>query len=123
MTIHTEELHLQNWHLERDAQQIAWLSLDCANSSTNTLSAAVIIELAQVIAALEKDKPSGLIIHSGKDAGFIAGADIEEFTRLTDGAAVRALVQRSWDLFKRIAELPFPTLALIRGVACSACRA
>lgn len=109
------EMMWQHWHLSRDEQKVAWLTLDCAGASTNTLGSAVIAELAQAIELLERDRPSALIIRSGKEAGFIAGADVEEFTRLADGAAARALVQRSWDLFNRIEALPFPTLALIRG--------
>src|ERR1019366_4366543 len=57
----------------------------------------------------------GLIFRSGKAAGFIAGADIEEFTRLDSAAAGRALVQRGWDLYNRLAAVSYPTLALIRG--------
>lgn len=109
------ELMWRHWQLVRDTQAIAWLTLDCADASTNTLGGVVIEELAQIIALLEADRPKALIIRSGKKAGFIAGADVEEFTRLAGGAAVRAMVQRSWRLFERIEALPFPTLALIRG--------
>ena len=105
----------QHWQLSRDADGIAWLTLDCAGATTNTLGSAVIAELVIHIEALERSRPAGLVLRSGKSSGFIAGADIEEFTRLADAAAVRALVQGSWDIFNRIAALPFPTLALIRG--------
>ncbi|MEN3112477.1 3-hydroxyacyl-CoA dehydrogenase NAD-binding domain-containing protein [Uliginosibacterium paludis] len=105
----------KHWTLSTDADGIAWLTLDCAGASTNTLGSAVITELALHVDALERSRPAGLVIRSGKAAGFIAGADVEEFTQLADGAAARAMVQRSWDLFNRIEALPFPTLALIRG--------
>lgn len=105
----------KHWSLSTDADDIAWLTLDCADASTNTLGSAVIAELAAHVNALEHNRPAGLVIRSGKSVGFIAGADVEEFTRLADGAAARAMVQRSWDLFNRIEALPFPTLALIRG--------
>ncbi|MBI4755941.1 MAG: enoyl-CoA hydratase/isomerase family protein [Betaproteobacteria bacterium] len=104
-----------NWTLERDADGIAWLTLDCAGASTNTLSEAVRAELASRLDELLNLPPSGLVIRSGKAAGFIAGADIGEFTAVRDAAAARALVQRGWDLMNRVAALPFPTLALIRG--------
>jgi len=109
------ELLWQHWQVWRDAQGIAWLTLNCANASTNTLGSAVIAELGQAIDLLEAERPKALIIRSGKDAGFIAGADVDEFSRLADGAAARAMVERSWRLFARIEALPFPTLALIRG--------
>jgi 3-hydroxyacyl-CoA dehydrogenase/enoyl-CoA hydratase/3-hydroxybutyryl-CoA epimerase len=106
---------LKHWQLRRDADGLAWATLDRQGTSTNTLSAEVMVELAQLLDELEQDPPKGLIFRSGKSAGFIAGADIEEFTRLDSAAAGRALVQRGWDLYNRLAAVPYPTLALIRG--------
>jgi 3-hydroxyacyl-CoA dehydrogenase/enoyl-CoA hydratase/3-hydroxybutyryl-CoA epimerase len=48
-------------------------------------------------------------------AGFIAGADIEEFTQLDTADKGRALVERGWTLFNRLAAVNYPTLAIIRG--------
>ena len=110
-------MHL-NWkHLDlrRDPDGIAWLYLDTAESSTNTLSSEVLGELAGVITSLEKTPPKALVIASAKSAGFIAGADIEEFTRIDSAGAARDLVERGWSLFNWVARLRFPTLALIRG--------
>ncbi|NMF91305.1 3-hydroxyacyl-CoA dehydrogenase NAD-binding domain-containing protein [Aromatoleum petrolei] len=98
-----------------DESGLAWLYLDRAGTSTNTLSRAVLDELAGVFAQLEADPPKGLIIASAKPAGFVAGADIEEFTRIDSAAGARDLVQRGWELFNWLARLKFPTLALIRG--------
>lgn len=106
---------LQHWKLERDADGLAWATLDVAGASTNTLGAAVMLELAGLLDELDRQPPKGLVIRSGKAAGFIAGADIDEFTRLDSPAAARALVERGWKLFKRLAALPYPTLALVRG--------
>ena len=100
---------------QRDADGVAWLYLDRAGSTTNTLSPAVLDELAAVFAALEADPPQGLVIASAKPAGFIAGADIDEFTRIDSAKAARDLVERGWALFDWLARLKFPTLALIRG--------
>ena len=106
---------LCHWRLERPNGAPAWLWLDRTDTSVNTLSAAVMAELGQVLAALAAAPPPALVIASAKTAGFIAGADIEEFGRLDSAAAARALVQRGWDLFERLAAAPYPTLALIRG--------
>ena len=78
---------LQHWKLERDADGIAWATLDVAGSSTNTLGSAVMAELASLLDELDRQPPKGLVIRSGKAAGFIAGADIEEFTRIDSPAA------------------------------------
>ena len=106
---------LQHWKLERDADGIAWATLDVAGSSTNTLGSAVMAELAGLLDELDRQPPTGLVIRSGKAAGFIAGADIEEFTRIDSPAAARALVERGWNLFNRLAAVAYPTLALVRG--------
>ena len=55
------------------------------------------------------------MIRSGKDSGFIAGADVEEFTRVENVEGALAIVRRGWDAFNKLAALPFPTLALVRG--------
>jgi 3-hydroxyacyl-CoA dehydrogenase/enoyl-CoA hydratase/3-hydroxybutyryl-CoA epimerase len=105
----------RHWNLARDADGIAWATLDKQGASTNVLSAAVMAELAQVLDECDRQPPRALIFRSGKEAGFIAGADIEEFTTLTTPAQVRALVQRGWDLYNRLAAVPYATLALVRG--------
>jgi 3-hydroxyacyl-CoA dehydrogenase / enoyl-CoA hydratase / 3-hydroxybutyryl-CoA epimerase len=104
-----------NWTLTHDSDGIAWATLDKAGSSTNILSANVMAELAQILDELEHDPPKGLVFRSGKSAGFIAGADIEEFARLGNAADARALIERGWHLFNRLAGVPWPTLSLIRG--------
>ncbi len=107
--------HWQHWQLERADDGLGWLTLDCAGAAANTLSQAVLGELDQVLDALQVAPVRALVIRSGKSAGFIAGANIDEFSALDSSAAVRALVERGWQLFERIQRLPYPTLALIRG--------
>ncbi len=108
-------MNLANWTLERDADGIAWATLDVADAAANTLGAAVLTELASLLDALDRQPPTGLVIRSGKAAGFIAGANIDEFTRIDSAAAARALVERGWNLFARLASVSYPTLALVRG--------
>ncbi|HLX27751.1 MAG TPA: 3-hydroxyacyl-CoA dehydrogenase NAD-binding domain-containing protein [Casimicrobiaceae bacterium] len=106
---------MQNWTLTRDADGIARLTFDKAGATTNTLSKAAIVELNQTLDALDADPPTGLVIRSGKPSGFIAGADVDEFDEIGDAAGVRAILARGMGTFGRIARLPYPTLALIRG--------
>lgn len=108
----------QHWHLSREADGLAWLSLDKAGESANSLSKAVMAELSGVLDVLDKQPPKALIIRSAKSAGFIAGADIAEFDELEgehSAAAAQAMVARGWDLFNRLAAVAYPTLALVRG--------
>ena len=105
----------QHWKLDTDADGIAWLTLDKAHENVNSLSKAVMAELAGVLDHLDADRPKSLVIRSGKTAGFVAGADIGEFDELQSADAAKAMVERGWSLFNRLAAVPYPTLALVRG--------
>ncbi len=104
-----------HWRLDTDADGIAWLHFDKADGSTNVLSSATLGELDTQLTALAAQQPRGLVILSDKANGFIAGADVKEFTALTDSASAMALIERGQAVINRIAKLPFPTLALIHG--------
>ena len=104
-----------HWSIEREADGLAWLVFDKADSSTNTLSIAVMEELRRVLDELAAAPPTALVIRSGKDNGFIAGADIDEFGLLKSVDDATALVKRGWDTFNQLAAAPYPTLALVRG--------
>ncbi|HET9671010.1 MAG TPA: 3-hydroxyacyl-CoA dehydrogenase NAD-binding domain-containing protein [Casimicrobiaceae bacterium] len=106
---------MQHWRLGRDRDGIAWLTFDKAATTTNTLSKTALAELNGVLDTLERDRPRGLVIRSGKAGGFIAGADVEEFAEIRDAAAVREILARGLRTFDRLAKVGYPTLALIRG--------
>lgn len=105
----------QHWRLDTDAEGVAWATLDKAGESANSLSSAVLGELAQMLDDFDGKPPKGLIFRSGKSAGFIAGADVSEFGALDTPEKGLELVARGWNLFKRLAAVPYPTLALVRG--------
>jgi 3-hydroxyacyl-CoA dehydrogenase/enoyl-CoA hydratase/3-hydroxybutyryl-CoA epimerase len=105
------------WTLAHDADGIAWLTLDKPNTSANVLSGPVLVELDAFLGQLEAQRPRGLVLISGKKSGFIAGADIREFTALADEAAGYALIRRGQAVFDRLEALPCPTVAAIHGFA------
>jgi len=105
----------RHWHGMRDDANIHWLTFDKADAGTNTLSQDVLAALDAVLDELEADPPAGLVFRSGKENGFIAGADIEEFRGLTDIPRVEELVRRGHAIVDRIERLPYPTVALIHG--------
>src|SRR5258706_10845267 len=105
----------RHWKLETDGDNLVWLSFDKADATTNVLSAEVMAELDAILDELRARNPRGLAIRSAKASGFIAGADVEEFTRLKDADDAMRLVKRGWDLYSKLAALPFPTLALVNG--------
>jgi len=108
---------LRNWSIEHDEHNIAWLTIDMPDTSTNTLSREVLEELDQVLATLAAEPPAGLVVLSGKESGFIAGADINQFPQLTDKAEAIALIERGQKVFDALEQLPCPTVCWINGVA------
>ena len=105
----------RHWRLTRDDEGIAWLTLDVQGAGANVLSREVLAELEAVLEAVEAEPPRGLVIRSGKPNGFIAGADVREFTRLGSEDEALTLVRRGQALMDRLEALPCPTVALIHG--------
>ncbi|MCH8846217.1 MAG: enoyl-CoA hydratase/isomerase family protein [Proteobacteria bacterium] len=105
----------KNWHLETDEDDIVWLHFDKAESSTNVFSADVFVEFFEVLDQLSEMNPKGLIILSDKENGFIAGANIEEFTQLESEEQALELIRVGQSAFDKLEALPFPTLSLING--------
>jgi 3-hydroxyacyl-CoA dehydrogenase / enoyl-CoA hydratase / 3-hydroxybutyryl-CoA epimerase len=105
----------KNFKLTRDADGIAWLLFDREGSSANTLSADLIEELDKVLAELEGQRPTGLVIRSAKKSGFIAGADVNEFRGATDPRAVETEIGRAHAVIDRLEALRIPTVAVIHG--------
>jgi 3-hydroxyacyl-CoA dehydrogenase/enoyl-CoA hydratase/3-hydroxybutyryl-CoA epimerase len=105
----------RHFKLTRDADGIAWLLFDREGSSANTLSAGVMEEFDAVLESLEGERPTGLVIRSAKESGFIAGADVNEFRGASDAAAVEAAIARAHAVIDRLEGLRTPTVAVIHG--------
>src|SRR5512133_718990 len=106
----------RHWNSQQDLAGVVHLTLDRAGSSTNSLSSEVLDELDQLLTGLERTPPRALVIRSGKRSGFIAGADINEFTAISTVEEALQLIRRGQQILARIEALPLPTVALIHGV-------
>ena len=105
------------WSYETGADGIGQLRLDVPDRSANTLSSAVLAELGTALETIERAPPRGVVIRSAKRSGFIAGADVNEFTRLGSVEEALVMIRRGQGLFDRIEALPCPTVALLQGFA------
>jgi 3-hydroxyacyl-CoA dehydrogenase/enoyl-CoA hydratase/3-hydroxybutyryl-CoA epimerase len=108
---------MKHWQLERDADRVAFLILDKAGSSANTLSSEVLQELHQLLDEIEGSNPRAVVVCSAKPSGFIAGADIREFTGLRNPEQAYVLIRTGQKVMDRLAALPCPTAAAINGFA------
>jgi 3-hydroxyacyl-CoA dehydrogenase / enoyl-CoA hydratase / 3-hydroxybutyryl-CoA epimerase len=105
----------RHFKLTRDADGVAWLLFDREGASANTLSAEMLTEFDAVLAALETERPTGLVIRSAKASGFIAGADVNEFRGASDAASVEVQIARAHAVIDHLEAVKFPTLAVIHG--------
>ena len=111
---------LKDWRFSVDQEGIAWAVLDREGSSANALGRRPLEELAAIVAKTEEGARErsirGLVILSGKEKGFIVGADINEFEALDTEALVIDRLRPVLALFDRIERLPVPVVAAIHGV-------
>ncbi|MFN0057276.1 MAG: 3-hydroxyacyl-CoA dehydrogenase NAD-binding domain-containing protein [Planctomycetota bacterium] len=84
--------------------------------TVNTLSEAVLTELEACIALIARAAGvQALVLWSGKDDYFIAGAQIEEIEKIHDAATGTRLAAFGQRVLAGLASLPFPTFAVISG--------
>ena len=73
---------LKDWRFSIDLEGIAWAIFDREGESLNSLGRGPIEELGEIVEAVEdmatRGEVMGLVFMSGKESGFIVGADISD---------------------------------------------
>lgn len=107
----------RHWRIDKDEQQLLWLTFDHQEQSANTFNAEVLDELDEIITYVKTETAaSGLIIQSAKPTGFCAGADVHYIEKhLADPKALLVFVDKGRQVFARLADISLPTVALING--------
>ena len=107
------------FRLEAHASGIALVWFDDPARKVNLLDSESLAFLRRVLDALRQRSdssfPRALILLSGKEEQFIAGADVAEFDRLTDPVEAEAKSREAQQLFEEFSLLPYPTVAAING--------
>lgn len=115
-----ERLSFRDWRFSVDQEGIGWAVFDREGQSANALGTRPLQELAAIVDWAEQGARhhtmSGLVFLSGKEKGFIVGADINEFDGFTTEAEVVDRLRLVLALFDRIERLPIPVVAAIHGV-------
>ncbi len=108
----------KHWSFSRDVENIGWLTIN-SPGPVNTLSREAIMELESLVGRFEELGQSGelvgVVLLSGKDSGFIAGADVSEFDAMSDFSVLPEALKRTHALFERIENLKIPVAAGIHG--------
>jgi len=104
---------------EVDRDHVGWLTFDRPDSSVNTLTPLLMQELDALLSQLESRIANGqifaLVVRSGKEGSFIAGADVEAIAALSSAADARAASAEGQRIFRRIERLRVPTIAAVDG--------
>lgn len=95
---------------------VANLVFDLPGEKVNKLSAPVLAELEKALNVIDGNKAIRvLLITSAKKDIFIAGADINEIKDIYDQKDAWEKVSRGQNILSKIAQLKFPTIAVING--------
>lgn len=83
----------------------------------NALSRALILEVNELLSAVEHDDSVRVIVLHGEGRFFSAGADIKEFTSIKTGEEFSALAASGQAIFERVERFSKPVIASIHGAA------
>lgn len=119
--------HLTQFRMEQRDNGLAHLIFDCPDRTMNVFSNTAIHELGAVAGWLHASQPKGLLIRSGKENGFCAGADLTELGIAYDMIVAARAPDRfdiAFDHFfplshalRRLETAGVPVAAAIGGVA------
>jgi 3-hydroxyacyl-CoA dehydrogenase/enoyl-CoA hydratase/3-hydroxybutyryl-CoA epimerase len=105
------------FRLESLPSGVVILWFDDPDRKVNLLDSRSLDALQRALAALKlrSAPPRALVLASGKEGQFIAGADVKEFDTLTTPAQAEAKAKDAQELFEEIARFAYPTVAAIDG--------
>jgi 3-hydroxyacyl-CoA dehydrogenase/enoyl-CoA hydratase/3-hydroxybutyryl-CoA epimerase len=104
--------------LTKQDNGIAILAMDVPGESMNTLKAAFGDEMTVLLDDIEKDSSiKGVVLVSGKDNSFVAGADITMLDACSTADEAMALAKGGQDIFNRIETMRATFVAAIHGPA------
>jgi 3-hydroxyacyl-CoA dehydrogenase/enoyl-CoA hydratase/3-hydroxybutyryl-CoA epimerase len=104
------------FRIDKRPDGVAVLTFDLPGEKVNKLTAAAMEELDRLLEELGQDRSvRALVFASGKPDTFIAGADIAEIRDITDAGLGERLSRKGQAVFRKIEELPFPTVAAVHG--------
>lgn len=105
----------KHWKMGTDQDSILWLTLDRDGAKVNSMNREVFDEFDRVLDDIVQQNPTAVVILSGKKTGFIAGADITQFTSLTNTDEAFDLIRQAQLVLDKLEALSMPTVAMISG--------
>jgi 3-hydroxyacyl-CoA dehydrogenase/enoyl-CoA hydratase/3-hydroxybutyryl-CoA epimerase len=106
----------QNLRIEQDRPGVMTVFVDMPGRPVNVADESLLRDMAALLDHLEGDRSLSLVVfRSGKESGFLAGADLNQLQQITTREAAETALRAGQELFTRIAELPMMTVAVIHG--------
>lgn len=106
---------VSHFRLTMDDAGTVWITFDMQGSAANVWNESTLREFDLCLEAVHRNKAAkALVIRSGKDKIFIAGADLKAL-RSAPVRQVETLIELGQGVFNRLAGLPLPKIALIHG--------
>lgn len=106
----------EHLRVEQDVRGVVTVTIDAAGRRVNVLDDALLRELESLVGDLESDVTARLVVfRSGKETGFLAGADLRRIQAITAAGEADAVLKRGQDLLRRVGNLSAPTIAVIHG--------
>ncbi len=111
------DLHLTNFDVHRDDRGLMTAILNVADQPVNVFNESVLHDLDELIRAIDHDRSiRAVVFRSGKDSGFLAGADLRVIESLNGPEVAEHICRSVQELFARLEILSVPTVAVIQGV-------
>jgi 3-hydroxyacyl-CoA dehydrogenase/enoyl-CoA hydratase/3-hydroxybutyryl-CoA epimerase len=114
--INQESNNMSTFTLIRQDNGIAHLVMDVIGESMNTLKAEFSEEIDEVLKEIRNDNTiKGIVLLSGKEDSFVAGADINMLASCKSASEATALSRQGQMIFDQIESLSIPVVAAING--------
>lgn len=101
-----------------DAEGVGWIVFDDPAGRANVFNPTTQAALRTAIAALAGQPLKAVVVLSGKEKIFIAGADLKWLAALPDASAAKQLSREGQELFAQLENLQVPVICAIHG-ACA----
>lgn len=112
------ETNASAFTLTKGDDGVATLLMDVPDESMNTLKAEFLGEISKMLDQIESDKDiKGVIVASGKDSSFVAGADITMLAACETAKQAEELSKDGQQLFARMENMSKTFVAAIHGPA------
>lgn len=102
--------------IEKEENRVWVVTFNSPDSSVNVLSSALFAEVEGVMEEMEKDRGTvGMVLISGKEGTFVAGADLDELKAKKTPEEVRSYVKRANTILSRLEAWDKPVVCAIHG--------